>query len=183
MSVKAAEKARAAAEPAGDCIDCKACVNACPTGVDIRDGIQLGCIQCGLCIDACDTMMERVGREPGLDRLRHRHERRPPGGRQAADLPDRAAAHRALRRLIAVVGAMMLYTLATRDYQGINVLHDRNPIAVRLTDGGTRNGYTVRLLNKRTEPRTFTLAVEGLPAGTQDRGRSAWSRRRRGTRS
>jgi polyferredoxin len=64
---------------------------------------------------------------------------------------------------MALVGTIMLYALLTRDFQGINVLHDRNPIAVRLSDGGTRNGYTVRLLNKRTEARTFTLAVEGLP--------------------
>jgi polyferredoxin len=68
--------------------------------------------------------------------------------------------------VIAVVGSVMAYALLTRDFQGVNVLHDRNPIAVQLTDGGTRNGYTVRLLNKRPETRTFTLAVEGLPAST-----------------
>ena len=66
MSLKSAEKARAAGEQAGDCIDCRACINACPTGVDIRDGLQLGCIQCGLCIDACDAIMEKVHRAPRL---------------------------------------------------------------------------------------------------------------------
>ncbi len=164
MSVKAADKAKASGEPAGECIDCRACVNACPTGVDIRDGVQLGCIQCGLCIDACDTMMEKVHREPGLIgydtdmNLARRAEGKPPVYRVVRPRTVLYAG------LIAVVGAVMLWALATRELQGINVLHDRNPIAVQLSDGGVRNGYTVRLLNKRAEPRTFTLAVEGLPA-------------------
>src|SRR4051794_10972832 len=61
-SVKKAATLRAAGEPAGDCIDCNQCVAVCPTGVDIRDGANLGCIQCGLCIDACDAVMTKVGR-------------------------------------------------------------------------------------------------------------------------
>ena len=167
MSLKAAEKARAAGLPAGDCIDCRACVNACPTGVDIRDGMQLGCIQCGLCIDACDTMMEKVGREPGLIAYD-----------TDMNIARRAAGKQAVYRLvrprtvlyaglIAVVGAVMVYALATRDFQDVSVLHDRNPVAVLLSDGGVRNGYTVRILNKRTEPRDFSLAVEGLPDGAR----------------
>jgi cytochrome c oxidase accessory protein FixG len=165
--VKAAEKARTAGEPAGDCIDCRACINACPTGVDIRDGMQLGCIQCGLCIDACDTMMEKVGREAGLIgydtdmNIARRSAGKPPVYRIVRPRTVLYAA------LIAIAGSVMIYGLVTREFQGINVLHDRNPIAVKLSDGGARNGYTVRLLNKRPEPRTFTLAVEGLPPGAQ----------------
>ncbi|WP_075214965.1 cytochrome c oxidase accessory protein CcoG [Mongoliimonas terrestris] len=165
-SVKHAEKMRTAGEKAGDCIDCFACVHACPTGVDIRDGSQLGCIQCGLCIDACDTMMEKVGREPGLigydtDMNTARREAgKPPIYRIVR---PRTVLYVAV---MALVGAVMLYGLATRSFEDVNVLHDRNPIAVRLSDGGVRNGYTVRLFNKRTEPRSFTLAVEGLPNGS-----------------
>ena len=66
MSLKKATAARALGEPAGDCIDCNQCVAVCPTGVDIRDGANLGCIQCGLCIDACDAVMEKIGRPPRL---------------------------------------------------------------------------------------------------------------------
>ena len=66
MSVKKAAAARAKGLPAGDCIDCYQCVAVCPTGVDIRDGSQLGCIQCGLCIDACDNVMKEIGRPPRL---------------------------------------------------------------------------------------------------------------------
>jgi polyferredoxin len=61
-SVKKANELRAHGLPAGDCIDCLQCVAVCPTGIDIRDGAQLGCIMCGLCIDACDAVMTKVGR-------------------------------------------------------------------------------------------------------------------------
>ena len=66
LSLKDANRARAAGQPAGDCVDCNQCVNACPTGVDIRKGAQLGCIQCGLCIDACDTVMTKINRPTRL---------------------------------------------------------------------------------------------------------------------
>ncbi len=66
ISAKKAAALRAKGEPAGDCVDCRQCVAVCPTGVDIRDGAQLGCIQCGLCIDACDNIMRDLGRPSGL---------------------------------------------------------------------------------------------------------------------
>ena len=66
--------------------------------------------------------------------------------------------------VIAVVGGVMLYTLATRDSEGISVIHDRNPMFVRLSDGAIRNAYTVRIINKRAEAREFVVAVDGLPA-------------------
>src|SRR5207342_1687382 len=64
--------------------------------------------------------------------------------------------------VIAIVGAVMLYTLATRHTESISVIHDRNPIFVRLADGELRNGFTVRILNKALETREFILTVEGL---------------------
>ena len=66
VSVKKAEQLRQHGEPAGDCIDCHQCINVCPTGVDIRDKIQLGCVQCGLCIDACYTVISEIGHPAGL---------------------------------------------------------------------------------------------------------------------
>ncbi|MFX6751305.1 4Fe-4S dicluster domain-containing protein, partial [Acinetobacter baumannii] len=65
-SLKKALERRAHGETVGDCIDCRQCVAVCPTGIDIRDGAQLGCIQCGLCIDACDTVMTKIGRPTRL---------------------------------------------------------------------------------------------------------------------
>jgi polyferredoxin len=69
--------------------------------------------------------------------------------------------------IIALVGGVMLYALATRPYAGLDVIHDRNPQLVRLSDGSVRNGYTVRLLNKRPVERAFNLSVDGLPAGAR----------------
>ncbi len=165
-SVKQAEKMRGAGMPAGDCIDCNQCVAVCPTGTDIRLGAQLECIQCGLCIDACDNVMAKVGREERLiaydtDINIQRHaEGKEPVFRL---LRGRTLIYVAM---IAAVGAAMLFTLATRAFEGINVLHDRNPIYVQLSEGGLRNGYTIRLLNKRTEERHFVLSMEGMPAGS-----------------
>lgn len=165
MSLRTAERTRESGEPAGDCIDCKVCVQVCPTGVDIRDGLQLGCIQCGLCIDACDTVMKKVGREPGLIgydtdmNLVRRAEGKPPIYRIVRARTVLYAA------LIVLIGAVMTYALATRGFVDVSVLHDRNPLYVNLSDGGVRNGYTVRLINKRGDTRHLALTVSGLPEG------------------
>jgi cytochrome c oxidase accessory protein FixG len=166
MSVKDARKQRAMEEKSGDCIDCFQCVAVCPTGVDIRDGAQLGCIQCGLCIDACDTVMSKVGRPAGLigydtdDAIKAR----------ASGAPAR---YRMIRPrtvlyavLIATVGGAMMFQLATRATASISVLHERNPMFVTLRDGSIRNAYAIRIANKRPESRNFALTVEG-PVGTQ----------------
>jgi cytochrome c oxidase accessory protein FixG len=160
-SVKKAAELRALGEHVGDCVDCYQCVAVCPTGIDIRNGPQLECIQCGLCIDACDNIMTKLGRERrliGYDNDINIHRRqagKPPVYRI---LRPRTVAYCGI---IAVVGAIMLYALATRSLLDVNVLHDRNPIAVRLSDGSIRNAYTVRLLNKRGFDRVIAIDVEG----------------------
>jgi len=163
-SLKKSEALRAKGEPSGDCIDCGQCVQVCPTGVDIREGSSLGCIQCGLCIDACDSVMTRIGRPTRLIaydtdvNIRRREE----------GLPERLRIIRPrtvlYAALIALVGGLILYSLATRSPIGVAALHDRNPIAVRLSDGSVRNGYTLRLINKEPVTVTFSVAVAG-PAG------------------
>lgn len=149
-------------EGRGDCIDCKQCVVACPMGIDIRDGDQLECIQCALCIDACNDIMDKIDRPRGLityDNFDNMD-------RRTKDLPMRV---RLLRprtllyaALIVVVGAIMLSVLITRSPLDVNVLKDRNPLFVTLSDGSVRNGYEVKILNKVTEERVFTVSVEGL---------------------
>jgi cytochrome c oxidase accessory protein FixG len=162
MSAKKAEAARARLEPAGDCVDCRQCVNVCPTGVDIRDGTQLGCIQCGLCIDACDNVMAKIGRPTGLIgydtdmNVQRRMEREEPIVRIVR---PRTVLYVAL---IVAIGALMGWKLATRSTLGVSVLHDRNPVFVRLADGDIRNAYTVRLTNKTLEERPFRLEVLGV---------------------
>ncbi|MBD1547026.1 cytochrome c oxidase accessory protein CcoG [Labrenzia aggregata] len=153
--------------PAGDCIDCHQCEYVCPTGVDIRKGLQLDCIQCGLCIDACDNVMTKIGKPTGLIAYDtdENIQRRIDGKDSVYEIVRvRTVVYAAI---IAVVGAIMLFALLTRDFAGINVLHDRNPIFVTQSDGSVRNGYTVRLLNKRSHARHFMLHVEGMPAGTK----------------
>jgi cytochrome c oxidase accessory protein FixG len=168
QSVKKSATLRAQGLPSGDCVECLQCVHVCPTGVDIRDGPNLGCIQCGLCIDACDAVMTKIGRPTRLIAydtdlaVKDRRE-------------GRATVHRFVRMrtllyvaIIVAVGGVMTFTLATRTAQAISVIHDRNPIFVRLSDGALRNAYTVRISNKRSERREFTLSISGLSGSLLD---------------
>jgi cytochrome c oxidase accessory protein FixG len=149
-------------EGRGDCVDCLACVSVCPTGIDIRDGSQLECIQCALCIDACNAIMHRVGRPRGL--IAYDTIARQEAVAHGTTAPLRLIRPRTLlyAGLIALVGAIMLVALAARTTLEINVLHDRNPPYVLLSDGAIRNGYTVKILNKLHQPRAFTLEARGL---------------------
>jgi cytochrome c oxidase accessory protein FixG len=163
-SVKKAEQLRSHGQPAGDCVDCLQCVHVCPTGVDIRGGANLGCIQCGLCIDACDAVMVKLGRPARLIaydtdmNIKRRIEGKPSIFRL---MRVRTLLYAAI---IALAGGIMIFTLATRDSEGISVLHDRNPMFVRLSDGSLRNGYTIRIVNKQLKARDFVIAVDGLPS-------------------
>ena len=163
-SVKKSEQLRALGQPAGDCVDCLQCVHVCPTGVDIRGGANLGCIQCGLCIDACDTVMSKLGRATRLIAYD-----------TDVNIKQRLAGQPTFVKLIrmrtllyaaviAIAGGIMIFTLATRDSEGISVIHDRNPMFVRLSDGALRNGYVIRVVNKRLKHRDFIVAVDGLPS-------------------
>ncbi len=168
MSAKKAAAARLAGEAAGDCVDCNQCVAVCPTGVDIRDGASLGCIQCGLCIDACDTVMAKLARPTRLIaydtdlNIRLRQEGAPPVVRI---IRPRTILYLGM---IALVAGIMVWSLAARTFTAVNVIHDRNPEYVRLSDAGIRNAYTLRILNKYNDARRFTVAVEGLDGATLD---------------
>ena len=163
-SAKKAQQMRAHNEPAGDCVDCLQCVHVCPTGIDIRGGANLGCIQCGLCIDACDAVMAKLGRATGLIaydtdlNIKRRIEGKQPFFKLVRLRTVLYAA------IIAIVGGVMIYTLATRDSEGISVIHDRNPMFVRLSDGALRNGYVIRIVNKQLRHRDFIVSVDGLPS-------------------
>jgi cytochrome c oxidase accessory protein FixG len=157
--------AKAGDPPRGDCIDCGQCIAVCPTGIDIRDGNQLECIGCALCVDACNGVMAKLGRAPNL--ISYDTERRKEARAKGLPLVYRAVRPRTLlyAMLFAGVGIAMLVALLARDDAGINVLHDRNPLFVTLSDGAIRNGYTVKILNKERAERRFYLNVEGAPRG------------------
>ncbi len=146
----------------GDCIDCNACVTACPMGIDIRDGAQLECIHCALCIDACDDIMKKVGRPTALvgydtdTNVRRRAEGKPTS---YSFLRPRVIIYAVL---IAVVSAIMLYGLSTRTTFELNVLKDRSPPYVQLSDGNIRNGYSLKLINKKGNDRDVSVSLSGF---------------------
>ncbi len=167
-SMKKNEALKLQGLPAGDCIDCDQCVNVCPTGVDIRKGLQLDCIQCGLCIDACNNVMAKIGRPADLIaydtemNVKARMEGRPEVRRIVRPRTILYAG------LIVVVGAVMLTTLAMRQTIDLSVMHDRNPLFVRLSDGSIRNGFTIRVANKNLDERRYALSVNGLAGAKLD---------------
>ncbi len=149
-------------EGRGDCIDCRQCVAVCPMGIDIRDGDQLECINCGLCIDACDDIMEKVGRPKGLIAYdSYANQTRRIEGKEAR---IRIVRPRTLLygALFAGVAAMMIVGLATRQTLDLNVLRDRSPPFVRLSDGSIRNDYELKLINMTAESRRLAITVEGV---------------------
>ena len=171
------KKAQAEGLDVGDCVDCNACVAVCPMGIDIRDGNQLECITCAFCIDACDGVMEKLGKPGGLisyttlrDYNTHAAETAS-AGRVTATAHQKSigVSHIVRPRTIlyfglwCLVGLVMLVSVVTRDRLDINVIPDRNPLYVTLSDGSIRNGYTLKVLNMTSEPRTFEVAIEGLP--------------------
>ncbi len=175
-SLKKAAALHEHGQPAGDCIDCLQCVHVCPTGVDIRGGPNLGCIQCGLCIDACDAVMKKIGRPARLIaydtdiNIKRRQQGQAPFYRIVRTRTVLYAA------IIAVVSAVMLYALATRTNDAVSVIHDRNPLYVRLADGSLRNAFTVRIINKTHDTTNFVLKVSGLSdAGVEVIGSSTYS--------
>jgi cytochrome c oxidase accessory protein FixG len=145
-----------------DCVDCKACVVACPMGIDIRDGQQMECITCALCIDACDNIMDKVGRPRGLigyDSLAN-------ADRRAKDQHGAIKFFRGrtlvYAGVLAIAGIGMLSALLLRSDLDINVLRDRNPLFTALSNGDIRNGFTFKVLNKSREQRTFAITAEGI---------------------
>jgi len=155
-------------EAMGDCVDCNQCVAVCPTGIDIRDGNQLECIGCGLCIDACNAVMDKVGRprelitlDTSLNQLNRAH------GEPTRWTPIRLRTILYLAIMVAVAG-FMVWTLATRGTMHVNVLHERQPLFVTLSDGSIRNAYVLKISNMRQPPRTFDLRVQGIDGARLD---------------
>lgn len=140
-------------EGKGHCIDCDSCVVVCPMGIDIRNGLQMECIACGLCVDACNNVMDKMGLPRGL--IRYETESRQ---------PFRLFQPRTIwyAGILAAVGCLVMYGLLNRSGLELNVIHDRNPLFVTLSNGTIRNGYTVHILNKSHEDRQYRLAFEGL---------------------
>lgn len=153
-------------EGLGDCIDCNACVNVCPTGIDIRDGQQLACITCGLCIDACDEVMEKIGKPRGLiDYFTLRDEEVERAGGQAKDIWRHIFRPRTVlySSLWAAVGVGLVVALFVRSEIDLTVRAERNPLFDQMSDGSVRNTYELRLRNMTGDDRPFRITVTGAP--------------------
>jgi len=164
---------------AADCVDCKACVHVCPTGIDIRDGQQLECIGCGLCVDACDDVMQRLDRPKGLiafETLKNL------AASQAATKGMAAGAERLAKGMavrtpqkilrprtllyagvLSAAAMVMLGAWLLRETLTLTVLRDRAPLYVQLSDGGLRNGFTLKLAQKLRGELALPLVLEGPP--------------------
>jgi cytochrome c oxidase accessory protein FixG len=153
----------------GDCIDCTLCVQACPTGIDIRKGLQLECIACAACIDACDSVMDRLNYPRGLVRY------------TTQNAVDSTPTH-VLRPRTMVYGSLLLaliigfgVAVAHRDLVEVDVLRDRNALYRPLSDGMIENVYTVRFINKDTEAHALRVYAEGIAGLTVDTDRDVQS--------
>ncbi|MGI1660864.1 cytochrome c oxidase accessory protein CcoG [Palleronia sp. KMU-117] len=152
------------AETLGDCIDCNACVNVCPMGIDIRDGQQLACITCALCIDACDDVMAKIGKPRGLvDYIALTDETRERAGQAPKPIWKHILRPRTIlyTALWSLVGFGLVFALFIRSDISATVAPIRNPVYVTMSDGSIRNTYDVRLRNSLGEERPFRLTVTG----------------------
>ena len=155
-----------AAEELGDCIDCTICVQVCPTGIDIRNGLQYECIACGACIDACNEVMDKLNYPRGLIRY---------ATQNAID----SKPSKVLRPRIVVYGLLLLALLIAwgwgvthRSPLIVEVLRDRNALYRVAGDGSIENGYTLKLVNKTREPQRYRIELQSadgiaLRGGTQ----------------
>ncbi|GJL82264.1 MAG: ferredoxin [marine bacterium B5-7] len=140
----------------GSCIDCTICVQVCPTGIDIRDGLQYQCIGCAACIDACDDVMEKMNYPKGLIRYTTQ---KALAGEDTHVLRPRMFVYAGL--MIVVVTAV-LFGLLTRDVIGLDVIRDRNALYRETGDGLIENVYTLKIVNMDGEAHVFDVDIDGL---------------------
>ncbi len=162
------------AEQLGDCIDCMACFNVCPMGIDIRDGQQLACITCGLCIDACNDMMDKVGKPRGLiDYMALKDEASERAGNKVTHVSRHIFRPRTILyfTLWAAVGLALTVALFIRPDMQITLRPERNPVYVVMSDGSVRNTYELGVRNKHGEMRPFYVTLaDGTPLSISIQG-------------
>lgn len=144
------------AEGLGDCIDCSLCVQVCPTGIDIRDGLQYQCIGCALCIDACDSIMDKMGYEPGLVRYTTEHALE---GGETHILRPRLIAYTSM---LVIMIAAFIYTMAARTPFELDIIRDRGALYRYTPNDTVQNAYTLKLMNMSQHPMSYRIKIEGL---------------------
>jgi cytochrome c oxidase accessory protein FixG len=142
----------------GDCIDCTLCVQVCPTGIDIRNGLQYECISCGACIDVCDSVMAKMGYPKGL--IRYTTQNELDHGRRRRILRPRVLVYGAA---LALITGALLAAVLTRVPLELDVLRDRNALYRQTPQGWIENVYTLKVLNMDTQRHVYRVRAEGLP--------------------
>jgi cytochrome c oxidase accessory protein FixG len=152
----------AKAKGLGSCVDCTLCVQVCPTGIDIRNGLQYECIACAACIDACDDVMDRVGQPRGLIRYTTQNALE---GKPSRVMRPRTYVYAALLTVVFLAG---FTGLMLRKPIGLDVIRDRNALYRETDDGELENVYNLRILNKDQQEHVFTLSVSGIEGAKLD---------------
>lgn len=152
----------------GDCVDCTLCVQVCPVGIDIRQGLQAACISCGLCIDACNQVMDRLQSPRGL--IGFRPMSAPAGAAAAPGAPGTAWQRPrvlAYATGLAVVATALAWGWAQRPELRLNVLRDRAVLARLSEDGAVENVYRLQLMNASPTPRRVVVSAVANPGQAQ----------------
>lgn len=140
----------------GDCIDCNLCVQVCPTGIDIRDGLQYECINCGACVDACDDVMVKMGYEKNLISYTTENQLE---GKKTHIVRSKLLGYGAV---LAVMAIVFVYFLISIQPMKLDIIRDRNQLYRISSEGMVENVYTLKLLNKTEQPLTYNLTFSGL---------------------
>lgn len=144
----------------GDCVDCTLCVQVCPTGIDIRDGLQYQCIGCAACVDVCNEVMAKMSYAPGLIKYTTQHAM---DGAKSHIMRPRVLIYATLLTIISVA---LIYSILTRLPLKLDILRDRNALYRVLPNGEIENSYTLKMINMDKHPHQYQLSVSGLPGVT-----------------
>ena len=149
----------------GDCIDCGYCVQVCPTGIDIRNGMQYQCTSCALCIDACNKIMTSIKFPTGLIKYSSEHELE---GKATKRFKVKNIGY-AISLLATII--LLIWSVVTRSNLEMLVRQIRQPLSVTLSDGRVQNRYDIKINNKTSRPYTYQIRIEGLKNVELDMGR------------
>jgi cytochrome c oxidase accessory protein FixG len=150
----------------GDCIDCSMCVQVCPTGIDIREGLQYECIGCAACVDACNSVMDKVGTPRGL--IRYATESALAKGLGVAQVRRRVLRPRVLvySALLALLAGALFASLALRTPLKVDVIRDRGAMGREVEDGMIENVYRLQVMNTGESAHTFQVTVAGIDSAS-----------------
>ncbi|MFL6674358.1 MAG: cytochrome c oxidase accessory protein CcoG [Massilia sp.] len=156
------EPRTAAGRAGGDCIDCSMCVQVCPTGIDIRNGLQYECIGCAACIDACDGVMAKIAKPAGL--VRYATEAALAGGLAPAQARKRILRPRVLgyAAVLALLAGGMFTALALRNPLKLDVIRDRGAMGREVEGGMIENVYRLQVMNTSEAHRLLRISVDGI---------------------